>query len=272
MQQVPFTHPFVVADLAPLGISRAQLRGWLERGLVRRVATGVFVPAGSEAQAKSLQMAMFGGSRVASFAASAQTLGVWTPRTLHPCHKNPLRADGLHGAQATRVGSLQVTNVRWTALNLARYQSLPEALIPLDSALRLGVTKQELLYGIELLPWRRGTALLREAVASADSRSESALESFGRGQMVVAQLPLPILQLEIRVQDSTYRADFAWPSQRVVVEADGEGKYANPDEERRERRRRNDLVRAGWQVVRYGWASISGQKPEFIRSLARLLN
>ena len=69
-------------------------------------------------------------------------------------------------------------------------------------------------------------------------------------------------ELQIRIADSEgrviARVDLYFRKQRVVVEVDGKGKYADPDALWREKRREDALRRMGIEVVRLTWADLMG--------------
>ncbi|MCL9760364.1 DUF559 domain-containing protein [Frankia sp. AiPa1] len=49
------------------------------------------------------------------------------------------------------------------------------------------------------------------------------------------------------------RLDFAWPAARLAIEADGIGPHSQPRALLYDRRRQNELVRRGWEVLRFTW-------------------
>lgn len=95
--------------------------------------------------------------------------------------------------------------------------------------------------------WR--VTRVREAVRHVDSRSESPQESRLRLLIVKSGLPRPHVQYEVR-DDGEFvaRVDLAWPDMRVAVEYDG-AHHADAMQMRRDRRRLNALVHAGWTVI-----------------------
>ena len=60
--------------------------------------------------------------------------------------------------------------------------------------------------------------------------------------------------------------DFCWPSQRLVVEADGFAYHSSRDDYRRDRRRMNELERLGWRVLRFSWEDVT-QRPDYVTTL-----
>ena len=49
------------------------------------------------------------------------------------------------------------------------------------------------------------------------------------------------------------RADLAWPSRRLLVELDGYNTHGTPIALQKDLRRQNNLVAAGWTVLRFTW-------------------
>jgi very-short-patch-repair endonuclease len=62
-------------------------------------------------------------------------------------------------------------------------------------------------------------------------------------------IPRPERQYE--VAGGRYRLDYAWPAARLAVEVDGYGHHSDLEAFRHDRRRQNDLVLAGWTVLRF---------------------
>jgi len=61
------------------------------------------------------------------------------------------------------------------------------------------------------------------------------------------------------------RVDFAWPSVRLAVEADGAGPHGLPAALHRDRIRQNNLVRAGWKLLRFTWWDVSAAPAALLR-------
>ncbi len=89
-----------------------------------------------------------------------------------------------------------------------------------------------------------------------ETRTRLLLRSFG--------LTMFIPQLEIPTTTGRFRADFAEPESRVVIEFDGSGKYTDykptDDVLLAERRRENALIEEGWLVLRLEWKHLA--RPE----------
>lgn len=102
----------------------------------------------------------------------------------------------------------------------------------------------------------RGIRSARRALELSDPRAESPPESRLRLAFVLAGLA-PVPQYEVRSGGRLVaRVDLAFPAARVAVEYDGRVVHEREDVFRRDRRRQNDLVRAGWTVLRFAAADL----------------
>lgn len=70
---------------------------------------------------------------------------------------------------------------------------------------------------------------------------------------------LPQPEAEYEVLGGRYRVDFAWPEARLAVEVDGYATHSSVHAFQENRARQNDLVAAGWTVLRFTWADVRGR-------------
>ena len=138
------------------------------------------------------------------------------------------------------------------AADLLRRLPLAEAVVVADA-----VQHAELVDGVELVAelqqqaGLRGVRQARRVLGLSDSRAESPPESRLRLAFVLAGLA-PVAQHVVRVAGRfVARVDLAFPAQRIAVEYDGRAVHERQDVFARDRRRQNDLVRAGWTVLRF---------------------
>jgi len=127
----------------------------------------------------------------------------------------------------------------------------PDDAVPfIDAMIRAGLlTANELRTRVALSGGLWRVTRVRQAVDLVDGRSESPPESRIRVVVIRAGLPRPIPQFEIRLDGRFIaRVDLAWPEARVAVEYDG-SHHADVLQMRRDRRRLNALVHAGWTVI-----------------------
>ncbi|MGH9069438.1 MAG: DUF559 domain-containing protein, partial [Acidimicrobiales bacterium] len=69
-----------------------------------------------------------------------------------------------------------------------------------------------------------------------------------------------------------YRADFAWPEQRVLVEVDGYAVHGTPEALQADLARQNDLIAQGWRVLRYTWADLRDRPRRVATDIQALLD
>lgn len=152
-----------------------------------------------------------------------------------------------------------VTSALRTVLDLCRSLPLAEAVAATDSALRRGlVTVEELTAALVALAPGRGRQRIARVLRLIDPASGSVLESLCRILLVQAGLAPEESQLVVRSARGRIlgRVDFAWPSARLVVEVDGFAFHADRESYRNDRRRTNELVLAGWRVLRFSWEDV----------------
>jgi len=137
-----------------------------------------------------------------------------------------------------------------SALDIARWESLIEAVVALDVLLaRVVVGRSELREAAGALGSRRGARRTQRAVALADHRAESPPESRVRVLLALAGLSaVPQFTVRNASGDFVARVDLAFPKHRVAIEYDGAW-HGKPGQFAKDRRRLNALVAAGWAVV-----------------------
>jgi very-short-patch-repair endonuclease len=80
---------------------------------------------------------------------------------------------------------------------------------------------------------------------------DSNLESRVYEALVAAGLPTPVRQHKVVVGSSTYYVDLAYPEVLIAIEVDGFDFHRGRTSFDSDRKRQNDLVRAGWIVLRF---------------------
>jgi len=140
------------------------------------------------------------------------------------------------------------TRVR-TALDIARWEPLDEAVAALDVLLGNGIVSEGALRAAAGERSGRGWRQASRAVELADARAESQPESRLRVILTLAGLP-PVPQHVVRGPDGQFlaRVDLAYPDLCVAVEYDGAW-HAERGQFARDRRRLNRLTVAGWVVL-----------------------
>jgi hypothetical protein len=180
-----------------------------------------------------------------------------------------------------------VTTVARTAVDLARGEELPQALVVLDAAARLLVAEivpqprrehfansrlvRAARESLDEAAGGRGVAALRKAITLTDPRRESPIESLSAGHFHVAGLPTPEFQYPIRTANGWYYADCYWEAARLIGEADGKEKYRDPEEIIREKGRQQTLDDQDFRFVRWSGNEIWWTPPLVVARVARKL-
>jgi hypothetical protein len=190
-----------------------------------------------------------------------------------------LRGSALPPHHRDIVDGVPVTSLERTAIDVARGQLLPSALLVLDAAARQIVARESSARGEalryivldprfiessigrlertlrELFGWP-GTVAVREALPLVRPSSESPAESISRGWFLEASLGHLGPGTPVIVGSRTYWADFCDERRRIIGEVDGWAKYGNDADSIRaaltsERSRQRALESDDWRLVRW---------------------
>ncbi len=268
------------AQALDAGLTRRQLSALVDRGW-SRPARGVYVQPDPPDPFRSSLRA---GLLLCPEAAACSTTGarlydlwglpIWSPAELPELivptgtlrgQRSGMRVRfGLDPADRVRRKGFPVTSLARTVADLAGILPLDELICALDSALALGWS----LDGHPLS--RRREARLKEALRLADGRSESALETRLRLLLVRAGLPPEALQFRLFTVGGVCfaRLDFAWPSCRLAVEADGREVHDRPAAVHEDRKRQNRIMAAGWSLLRFTWKDVFGEPDRVVDEVA----
>lgn len=271
------------AQLVAAGKSDAQIRRLVARGVVVRVARGVYaggvraqklavLPGGEYTLRVSAAVAVSGSSAVASHQSAALLHGldlIGKPPAEITVSRPPDR--GWHSRTGVRYYAVSVpaahvklkdgvpvTTVARTVIDVARIEEFKAGVVIADSALRKKLTsKEELRAVIGVCRRWKGIRKAAAVVEFADRLSESALESIGRVAFRGCGLPSPELQAWVGDDEIVGRADFFWRDYGTIAEADGALKYTDPRRARAQLQRDAKLREAGFEVVHFTWQQIN---------------
>lgn len=289
--------PWRTSALAGLGWSARQVERDVATGRLVRVRRGLVAPAGTPSAWDDVEtyrpfIELAGEGAVVSHGSAARIHRMWLPhgddgrvhltvlgRPSTDASVRRHRLDLVPDDVVLRYG-VPVTGPARTAVDLALGAALPQALVVLDSAVRvlaLGAAAfsssgRALLaragtsvdaeadvavaQTVQRSERRAGASSLRRALPHVDPRSESPYESWVRGVLIEAGLrPEQVGFAVLGASGRRYYADLAWSSRGVLLEVDGLAKYGDERAGVRmrlqaERHRQADLEDAGWMVVR----------------------
>jgi hypothetical protein len=207
-------------------------------------------------------------------------IGVW-PGSAHVLSARPSGRSGRQFVQhlgpavdsTDSIDGVTVTSLARTLIDLARTESVSDALVAMDAGLAgvvLGrrlftVSREQCAEELARVGSGRGVRSARFAIEFADAESESPGETLSRLSIARAGLTAPVLQQRFVDAEGRIFTDFWWPEWGVAGEFDGVGKYLREewtdgrsaaevviDEKRREdrlRRQVSTVVRWGWDVA-----------------------
>jgi very-short-patch-repair endonuclease len=201
---------------------------------------------------------------------------VIAPRSAHHRHDGIVvhRVHDLSPSDRTRIRGIPATTPTRTLLDVSSTLSLEELRTAVHRGLQLRLTHPDRLIGQFVARHNRGrpgAARMRHVLAEIDQDAallDSDLESMLLSILIDAGLPAPKLQHRIHVGGREYRADLAYPDHRLVIEGDGFRAHGTRAAFESDRTRQNELVLAGWRVLRFTWRQIVRQ-PEWVAAQVR---
>lgn len=184
-----------------------------------------------------------------------------------------IRRASLRASDITTRRGFPVTSALRTTCDLGSRRDSVECVVAIDAALHAGMLEPADLHQyVEMSTGTKGIRRLRRAVALADARSESPMESRLRVELVAGRLPTPGVQVELHDRSGQFlaRVDLFYPDAGLVIEFDGQN--------HRERlaadlRRQNALVNAGYHLLRFtaGDLAVRGAVAAQVRRTRKLL-
>lgn len=275
--------PAPIELLRPSGSVNTSLlnRAW-HRGEVIRILPGVYadsrtwreLPRWSRYLAQVHAVAVKDPRSVFCGVSAAALHGVYLGRVDEPVHVlEPLGSSRIAGRVRVHTGireravveldGVLVTGIPDTIVDVARSVAPIEGLAYADALLRRtrSPNPDQLRAINESRATSRGRRNARWALDRVSGVPESPLESLSLGIIELAGFELPELQVEFRLDGFEDRADFYWPSRRLIGEADGQLKYDGTLEDptaaiRDEKQRESRLRRQSSGLMRWGWTEI----------------
>jgi len=193
-------------------------------------------------------------------AAESELIHVVTPRAVRPKHRADRivhEAVRLGPADSDLIDGVAVTSRARTWWDLAVVLAPADLLAVTDQLLRSGIPRVLLEQMLAEHKGDRGTVRARRALRYGDPRSESRMESVLRWVLIEGGLPAPDLQHVIVDAHGHFiaRVDLAYPRQMIAIEYDG-AVHRDPGVFAADLRRQNQLVAAGWTVLRFSGSDV----------------
>jgi hypothetical protein len=277
-------------DIAAIGVSDRELEHLVALGLFEAVHTGVLRHVAVPFDRRARMLAAVWGAGAVAVVSHRSAAELWELRDVprwrpevtvagrsrrSPTRVTVHRTDRLDPMDITACGGIPITTVPRTLLDLGGVTDPPVVRQAMqDAVIRNLVAPEDLLCVLERVGrrGRRGTAALRAAVQQSflDDRLESRLEQELFDLVLRCEVPPPLPQFELCCDDGRkVRLDFAWPAERVAVEADGRRWHATTADFERDRARANSITASGWALYRFGWADVRDRRAGTVASIHR---
>jgi very-short-patch-repair endonuclease len=258
-----FRHgPFTVAQARASGIKWEQLQTKRWRRMSRGQYSWTGLTHGVELMLRAVarrlpERAAFSGNTGAWMHGAdfspCQPIEVTVPRDLPVRARAGVklrRASLAEGDVVMRHGFRVTTRLR-TACDLGSQPDLVEATVALDMFLHAGIVDlRALTHYVDNNAGTKGIKRLRRAVAVAESRSESPMETRLRLALLKGRLPRPCVQVDLCDASGRFlgRVDLYYPDVRLVIEFDGQD---HKERLAADLKRQNALLNAGYRVLRF---------------------
>jgi hypothetical protein len=172
-----------------------------------------------------------------------------------------------------RCRGVLVTSPRRTAYDLGRRPDLVEAVVGIDALANAGrFPPADVLELAQHHPGARGCRDLRRAVALADPRAGSPMETRLRLILVLRGVPEPEVQFPVLddVRRRVVWLDLAYPEQRIGIEYEG-ADHGRPERVLLDAGRYTRLVDAGWRMYRFTKYQVYAEPDEIAATIRRAL-
>ncbi|WP_350278917.1 type IV toxin-antitoxin system AbiEi family antitoxin domain-containing protein [Kribbella sp. HUAS MG21] len=161
------------------------------------------------------------------------------------------------------------TSLHRTVLDCARILPFGEALAVADAALATGrISSDELVASAEALSGF-GRPNVRRVAGAATGLAESFLESILRGLLIDAGVPGFEPQVLVELGSRRIRVDLGHRAARIALEAEGYEFHGSPTKFTADCRRYDELVVAGWLVLRFTYQQVIGDPQWVVASVVR---
>lgn len=270
------------AQLLRMGLSERTIRRRAEEGLLIRVDRQVYALPGAPldlvTRTRAATLCLPGSIPTGPSAAVLLGTGPWEgmdlgqqPWLVHPRSRSvDARYITRPQCRTVRARGLLVASPKDTVVDLARGWPFEDALTVTQRALQTRVVSFDDLIAAHASMRRfAGVAQLARVIATLADGTRSEAERLLVRLLREAGIAGWIANHRVRAGGRGYEIDVAFPERRLAVEVDGQAFHSDGRAFQRDRRRQNDLVCAGWTVLRFTWADLT-QDPE--RVIAAILD
>jgi very-short-patch-repair endonuclease len=184
----------------------------------------------------------------------------------------PARFVSHPGARAVSAGGIPVAHPADAVVDLLRFLPAKAALEAGQQALqRQAVTLDGLVAAHARLAHLRGAAQLGRTVRSLARGTHSEAERRLVELIEEAGITGWVANLPVRVGSRCYVLDIAFEQQRIEVAVDGRAFHTDAVAFQNDRTRQNDLIAAGWTILRFTWDDIVHRPEDVVRRIRAIL-
>lgn len=271
-------------QLLDAGVSASQIGRMVRSGGLIRQLPGVYLvrgaPLGPEA---ILWRAVLGCDGVLGFATACHLWGMLPepPSQIHvivSSHAHRVAPLGvkihrrdLSARSVSRCGGLPVTTRINSLLDHLTTLQFGDAATLADRALqRRWLTPADMSRRLGEFSGRPGVAILRRIAAQLGDGAAAESERTLHRLLRRADVNGWVSNYRLTVAGRSYFVDVAFPAARLAVEIDGLAYHSDAERFQGDRHRQNDLVGAGWTVLRFTWWDLE-TRPHYVVSRIRSL-
>lgn len=278
---------FTSAQVFALGITRRQLRHQIAIGHLEKVRLGILRVSGSRRSFEQSAMGAVlaaGPGAVLSHGAAARLWGITAlddaALEVTTCRLAQRRLPGVvthrsiafHSVDHTTRCDVPVTSFARTLIDVSGRRAASQLGEALDIGIRQSiVTLNELrqcVSGVAPAPGRRlsriNEVLSRRIPGFDDLESDLEVRAFR--QLAASELELPELQFRLNLPRRSVRIDMAYPSHKLAIELDGWKYHSSRSAFDSDRARANELVMAGWTVLRFTSSTVDAELVDTVRA------
>ncbi len=187
------------------------------------------------------------------------------------------RSVDLCSRDLTMVNGIRVTTVARTLCDSGLVLGEREVRRLADHAISAGLVTIGELQAVRHRVGEHGRNGVVKLDLAVDSLPEGAADAESGPEVDVlriltdAGLPVPARQHQVMAGGNRYRIDLAYPAVKLALEYDGRDAHTRFDRFAADRRRQNDLVCAGWTVLRYTHEDLRDRPWTIVRQVGRHL-
>ena len=173
------------------------------------------------------------------------------------------------GVGLVRAGGIAVSRPADALVDLIRFWPPTDALEVAQRGLVRGtITLPYLVEAHSKLTRHGGARQLREVIRDLADGAHSEAERRAIALLRDSGLGGWIANHRVQAGSRWYELDLAFPAQRLAVEIDGRAFHSDAKSFQRDRHRQNDLVAAGWTVLRFTWSDLV-DRPKYVVNAIR---